>query len=314
MDELELVRRFYAEAPRVDDAAREGALARLRRARRWGAPRRISLLAAILGALVIGALVLAQLGPGSAATAELRRLATIAGVHDLAAGTRPVVYEAAEVMEPQEFSSLENDTSFTIQVRAGVETWRAPTGEILQVKHILDVRFASEADRRAWDDSGRLEIPEAGDIERNQAPSGEIPSLDLSELPLDSDALLDTVRGGWWPEPILNDEATLFALAELLARGDASPQLRHVLFDAAASLDGIELLGDATDPLGRRGVGIGLGPEERRVTLIVDGDTSALRSVEQRNGTGEAVITTWQAYTAWGTVDRIGERPDPGLA
>jgi hypothetical protein len=313
VDELELVRRFYGEVPRVDDAARDRALARIRRARRSRAPRRIALLAAALGALTVGAIVVSQLGSGSAASAELRRLAAIAGGHDLAAGTRPVVYEAAEVFEPEKVSSLVSDQAFIYSVRARVETWRAPSGEISRIRHVIDVRFASDADRQAWEATD-LDIPQAGEEQEVTIPPGEIPSLDLAELPLEPDAILDQMRSGWWPEPLLTDETTLLALAELLARGDASPQLRQALFEAAASLDGIELLGEATDPLGRPGVGLRLGPDERQVTLVVDPDTSELRSVEQRNGTGDDVITTWQAYTAWGTVDRIGERPDTGLA
>lgn len=314
MDELELVRRFYVDAVLVDDVARERALARLRRARRSRAPRRIALLAAALGLLVVGVLVVFQLGSGSAASAELRRLAAIAGDRDLASGTRPVVYEAAEVFERHVSDSLVSDDSFVYEVRAAVETWRAPTGEIVQVTHYLDVRFASEADRQAWIDFGQPPIPKSGDVDRNPVPSGVIPSLDLAELPLEPEAIVDEMRGGWWPEPLLTEETTLLALTELLARGDASPQLRKALFDAAASLDGIELLGERTDPLGRNGVGLGLGPNDRRVVVVVDTETSALLSVEERHGTGATAAISWKAYTAWGTVDRIGEQPDLGLA
>jgi hypothetical protein len=275
----------------------------------------MALLAAAVGALVVGVLVFSQLLRGSAAGAELRRLAAIAGGHDLAAGTRPVVYERADVSAPQEFGSLESDEGFKVDVLSRVETWRAPTGEISRITRILDVGFASEADRQIWEKAGRLDLPEPGEAKEVSIPPGEIPSLDLTELPLEPDALLDTIRGGWWPEPLLTDETTLLAIAELLARGDAPPELRQTLFEAAASLDGIELLGERTDPLGRIGVGLGLGPDERRVVLVVDPDTSALLSVEQRNGTGNDVMTTWWAYTAWATVDRIGERPDDaGLA
>ena len=91
--------------------------------------------------------------------------------------------------------------------------------------------------------------------------------------------------------------------------GMPSRALRRALFDAAAGIDGIEDLGERTDPLGRSGVAIGLGPEDRRVMLIVDPDTSFLLAIDERRGDDDG-FHVWRAYTAWSTVSSVGVRPE----
>jgi hypothetical protein len=310
MDEFELVGRFYGDVPVTDAAARERALARLRVARRSRMPRRSAILAAAVGVVSALAVVVLQVSSPSAAATELRRLAAIAGTRELAAGTRPVVYEAGEVLDAITGQGIEAADGFVILVDAQVERWRSRSGEVLQIRRVVDARFRSPADRLVWETMGRpLPVPERGETQRTEIAPGEIPFPDLAELPLEPEALLEMIRSGWTEERLRTDEQTLLALSELLVRGDATAELRRTLFEAAASLGSVELLGERTDPLGRVGVGLGVGPADRRVVVTVDPDTSELLAVEQRHGSGAQALESWQAYTAWTTVDQMGDQP-----
>jgi hypothetical protein len=314
VDELELVRRFYGQGRLTDPSAHRRALAQLRRAARPRRLHRVALIAAAATAVVVVVAIpwYAGLRPGTdrrprnTAAAELHHLAGIAGGHELAAGERPVVYEHRDELQTRGFTDLETGVSYTIEVLARVEIWRSPDGSLRSATDVLEAHFASERDRVIWEEAGRPPIPEPGPEATQTLPPGEIPFPDLGELPLDPAALLDQLRRGWWPNPLDSDEETLLAIGELLARGDAEPALRRVLFEAAATLDGAELLGERPDPLGRSGIAIGLGPTDRRVVLIVDPTTSVLLWIEERAGT----FVSWRAYTAWATVGALGVRPD----
>lgn len=317
MDELELVRRLYGGGWVTDPAAHRHALARLRHASRPRRFRRVSRVAAAAIAVVVVVAVPWYAGlrpgsdsrPGSASATELRRLAGIAGETELAAGDRPIVYERRDELQSRAFTDIETGASYTVRVLARVEVWRSQDGSQRSATQVLEANFASERDRETWKEFGRLPLPEPGPEEPQTAPPGEIPFPDLGELPHDPAALVILLRQGWWPNPLNDDEEILLAIGELLARGDAQPALRRALFEAAATLDGTELLGERPDPLGRMGIAIALGPSERRVVLIFDPARSVLLSIEERAGTDGSFVS-WRAYTAWATVDALGVRPD----
>lgn len=311
VDERELVLRFYGEVGAEDRAARERALERLRGASTERRFSRIALVAAAALVIVVGSLSwYAAVRPDAAAVSELHRLAGVAGEHELAAGARrPVVYERYESLEPHAYEFIGGE-GFTVLARVRTEIWRGPDGSQRSETDVLSTGFASARDRLTWEELGRpQEIIVPGQQDPVSIPSGEIAFPDLGALPLEPEALLDRLREDWEPAPLDSDEEILLAIGDLLVRGDAEPALRRALFEAAAGLDGIEALGARTDPLGRSGVAIGLGPEDRRVVLIVDPDTSFLLAIDERRSTDEG-FHVWRAYTAWSTVDSIGVRPE----
>lgn len=317
MDDFELVRSLYGEAPPSDPVARARALRALRRAAtpRW--PRRNALAAAAIALVALAAAITLSLvrTSGNDAVDQLRRLSGIAGGQEgeLAVGGRPVVYELSQASEIRSGFDVETGEGFFVEARTRNETWRSSDGSVFRISEVLSVRFPSDAARAAWASavaSGDGSMPQVGELDEVNIPAGRIPFPDLAELPLEPDDLLQRLRTGWWPEPLGGDEETLRAIAELLARGDATSELREALFEAGSTLEDIELLGDRTDPLNREGVAIGLGPADRRVVLVVDPDTSFLLSLEERSGE----LTTWRAYQAWATVDSPGERPADDLS
>ena len=309
VDERELVVRFFGEGRSEDVAAMERALERLRSAPTARRFPRIALVAAAALVIAVGSFSwYAAVRPDAVAVSELHRLAGVAGKHELAAGGRPVVYERYEALEPHAYELIGGD-GFTVLARVRTEIWRGPDGSQRSETDVLTTEFASTQDRLTWQELERPPIIAPGQRLSAQIPPGEIAFPDLGTLPLEPDALLDRLREGWEPAPLESDEEVLLAVGDLLVRGDAEPALRRALFEAAAALDGIENLGERTDPLGRDGVAIGLGPDDRRVVLIVDPDTSFLLAIDERRGSDDG-FQVWRAYTAWSTVSSVGVRPE----
>src|SRR5205085_10637482 len=116
-------------------------------------------------------------------------------------------------------------------------------------------------------------------------------------------------------------DAEMFTLVgDTLRETNASPQLRSALYQVAATIPGVELVGTVTDQAGRQGTAVGLtsggagGPIQHQ--LIFDPDTSALL-FEQTVLEGHASWTdaepgsviTWSVYLASGVVDSTDQTP-----
>jgi hypothetical protein len=307
MDDLELLRRFYPEGALRDEMARARARERLRAAATTPAVERSRHLVALgAGAVAVAAAIALAvlLGPDGAAVAQLHALARVASGRELAAGDRPVVYERIESLGIDAFQRVETGEEGRVLVRRVHERWRSPDGSVLEVRRVLETSFPTPADERLAETLGFVVAPS----ERLELDPGAVPYPDLAALPLDPSDLLDRIREGWTGRRLTTDAQLLDAIGELLARGDASPDLRAALFEAAARLDGVELLGTVTDRLGREGVGLAAGSGQGRVVVVVDPRSTFLLSIEEHVGGG----VTWRAYTDLATVDAAGERPALG--
>jgi hypothetical protein len=220
-------------------------------------------------------------GGASAAASELRRLGSIASTTP---GLQPVegkyVLARSEEVRPESDTDLATGTTYTVLTHLETQTWIAADGSGFRRTVVRDAELATPADVAAWEAVGRPELPQAGDVRVERYGLGEAPWFDVDALPTDADRLEDTLRSGD-PIPWPTDDADVFHLiGELLAQGDASPQLRAALFEVAARLDAVELLGDATDPVGRRGIGLALDGAEHRTRLVFDPTTSQALSIE----------------------------------
>ena len=307
VDELELVRAFFGE-PAADPLA----MARARRellGHVTGRARRRRWPAAVSAALVVLVAGIVWLPGGAPTEAQraLHRFAVVATDLDLAAGDHPVVYERSERWFLEAGLSLDDGAGFRFRVRSTKEIWRSANGKYAARSLVHEVRFLAPDDEVVWRSIGRPPIPKAGD--RLADSSEALPLPDLDGLPSDPEALLAAIRERWQPDELRTDEQLLRAVGELLARGDAGPELRADLFRAAAEIPGVELLGPTRDPLDREGIGIALGPDQRRVTLVIDQATSTLLSVEERFVLEGDLVTEWNAYSIWATVPEIGDRP-----
>lgn len=321
MDEIELTRRAFDDVPVTDEAAKARARARLRarisqepsgppgRGPGWPQSRARWLIAA---AVIAGALVLQAVlppdsgGPESSAAAELERLATVAAAaSDVRVPDEALIYLAYEELRLEDGGAFSAEHDYRIMVRASVESWRAADGAFRRTTLVRSVEFPTPGDRAAWLAAGSPPTPAPGNLERERYGPGELTFVDLSMLPTDPDELRRRIEsGGVVPyEPGLGRE--LLVIGYLLAQADASPDLRSALFQVAATVPSVELLDPATDPLGRRGVGVVVGSGDSQIELIFDPETSELLASIQRPVQGGLSLepSAWQAFTASGVVD-----------
>ena len=84
------------------------------------------------------------------------------------------------------------------------------------------------------------------------------------------------------------------------------PKLRAALYEIVSTLDGVQLIGETTDELGREGIGVGYWDGENLEVLIFDPSTSAI--LGERSETGDGEVISWSAVVASGIVDSVHER------
>ena len=319
IDESELIRQAFDGVPdnpdgldrarsRLLDAIRTEGVRRRRR-------RRLALPAAATIALVVAtAVVVALVGPvgrSTAAAAELRRLASIASsahVPDLAEGEFLLV--VSDELRPEKMQFLGADVSFTVSSRLRMQTWIAGDGSSFRRTEWISSEFASDADRRSWEEAGEPDIPRAGDVREEPSRSGGYFWVDLSGLPRDPTELLAALRSGSVVPRSPGDDEVFQLIGDLMAQGDAPPDLRAALFESAARLEGIQPTGEVTDPLGRDGIGLAIDGVSLRTQLVFDPETADLLAIELYPVRADGSIgtrTSWRAFHRAKVVDHSPE-------
>jgi hypothetical protein len=328
MDELDLIERFRAEAPK-DENARASARSRLMeameprrsayRTTRRRAPRLAWTFAA---AAVVAALALVApaIVPGGeeapAAAATLRGAARVAAVQPWTpVGPGEYVYTKSR------FEWQTTDQGRPVPIMPDLF---GRNGALVELVELEDLQVGTnEGERELWigpDGSGRL-VQRINATEWDQTyEAGELFFLDLSAIPTDLDALrsyVDEHSGPATPAEAAPGEAPddmqAFGLIALLLREtNASPELRAALFEVVATIPGVELVGEVVDGAGRSGVAVGYEYGSERHELIFDPDTSAI--LEERvvrldgDGAGETVIGS-TVYLRSAVVGSVDERP-----
>jgi hypothetical protein len=153
--------------------------------------------------------------------------------------------------------------------------------------------------------AGQPQIPSAGDVRDERFSPGDQIMVDLHGLPTDPSQLLDALRSGGVSRSVPTNDAEVFGLiGDILAQGDASPELRAALYQAAAEMDGVQLLGEVSDPLGRTGVGLAIEAGDERIQIIVDEPSAQLLVVERFDRTDETfTLRSWRALRSVGLVN-----------
>jgi hypothetical protein len=315
IDESELIGQAFDgshDDPDAVDRARSRLLdaihaEEVRRRRR----RRLVLPAAATIALVVaGAVVVALVGPvgrSTAAAAELRHLASIASsarVPHLEEGEYLLV--ASDELRREASNFLGTEVSFTVVSRLRLQTWIAGDGSSFRRTEVLSSKFASGADRRSWEEAGEPDVPQAGDVREERSRSGGYFWVDLSGLPRDPTELLAALRSGSVVPRSPGDGQVFLLIGDLMAQGDAPPELRAALFESAARLEGIQEAGEVTDPLGRDGIGLTIDGVSLRTQLVFDPETADLLAIELYPIQADGSIgtrTSWSAYHPAKVVD-----------
>jgi len=309
MDELDRLRELGAEVAPTDGEAKERARRRLRQrypqpsepapqpprrpGRRW-------ILAAAMVALVMVAGALLPRGAGGpvqSAAQVLRHLASVA-----AARTNPLVpprkfvYVRSEQLRRVSGEDLSTGAQWAALVRVTRQDWRAADGSGRILTLAGRPRFLSAADEAAWRRAGRPEL--APPVSDERFPAGSYPTRDLSGLPLDPAKLRRIIERRSVVEGPPGAAATFSIVGMLLAEEAAPPKLRAALLEVAASLPGIEVIGQRDDPLGRASLALALTEHGDRTVLYFDPTTSALRARERfrvADGSRDHLLD-WQAY------------------
>jgi hypothetical protein len=196
-------------------------------------------------------------------------------------------------------------------VNPGVrEMWLAPNGSGFFHERWQKPTFPTAADRAAWIAAGRPQTDPHED-------SAKLPPSPRQHLPLDPDALYATIRDEAVGQGNSTDAEMFTLIADRLRDPDASPALRASLYDVAARIPGVELVGPAVDRLGRHGVAVADvdGKIHERHEVIFDPKTAALLGEEYTQLDGNpygypaGTVTSYTSYAVSGIVDRIGARP-----
>jgi hypothetical protein len=316
MGELELLRSLPFEIAAPDEEARARARGRLlRHIHRVPTKRRPRLLVPALGlaaAIAIAALLgVENHGGGSASAAPvLRRVATVARTQPA-----PIRATAGHFLYTKSVVAYTSGGKGWTALGPGVrETWFGPNGGFVHEVWGKPV-FLSVADRKNWIAAGRPQVNPPED-------SAKLPPERPLNLPRDPDALYAKLYSRALGHGN-GTEAEMFTLvADALrdtdgAAPDSSPALRAALYEVAARLPRVELVGPATDRVGRHGVAVAYVDSKihERHELIFDTKTSALLGEEYVQLDGNpygypaGTVTGYATYVTSAVVNRLRARP-----
>lgn len=279
--------------------------------------RRLALAAVVLALAGAGTVLLrpgSTGGPTSAAAAELQRLAAVAAAQPAASvpGPGQYLYVRSEESNMQTTFGGPTDT-YSVLVPEERQIWIGADGSGRLVESFGQPVFLSAADHAGWVAAGSPSLAEAPSDD-SFGPGGLSDGpTDLSKLPTDPAALgsmlfARKIEGG--PAGAAED---FVQVGDLLRETDASPALRAALYQVAAHLPGVELLGQVTDHSGRPGIGIAYVSNGYSNELVLNPTTSALMG-EQSSVVGATApsqmatypvgtVLGWTVYEASGVVD-----------
>jgi hypothetical protein len=320
MPELEIIRSLGDE-PAENDAvhvtrARRRAWAELNamieqtHQRSQRTKRLFGLAAAVsLVFLVVGPLSLRGSKTSTAAAAVLNRLATVAESQPFQALTPgDYVFTKSQLYDTVQRQDLSSGEQWSVAIRTERETWMAPDGSGRIVETIHDVRFLSDADRKAWQRAGSPDLYPTGRLSDERFEPGELTFLDLAALPTDLQSLTSLIEERRiLPGPPGACES-FDIIGDLLRETHAHPKLRAALYRVAAGLRGVHVEGTVRDAVGRSGIGLSCVLGGVRTELIFDPATSMMleeRTIDTMSQGTLAVATFLES----GTVRSISGRP-----
>jgi hypothetical protein len=282
--------------------------------------------AALALALVVGSMFLPR-GRGGASAEAAEVLRSVAKV----AGARPPVssegrYRYTRSENAYLATSVEQGGSFTVLGPHLREMWIAPDGSGRLRERSGEPIFLGPRDREAWEALGSPKLWESGTSSETFG-SGGLHYEDFSGLSTDPDELYQQIErraADGKPSGVPVPEGApvavnMFAIVgDLLRETVAPPDLRAALYEVAARIPGVELVGEVTDPAGRLGVAVAMNdePDAVRQELVFDPETAELLAERQvllrRVDWVDAEPGTaigWVAYLESGTVDSTSARP-----
>ena len=334
MDDLDMVKEFRQEIPEPGPetivaarasmmADRTSVPASLRRVRppriRWrvaiGVAATAVAIAVALPAILPGG---SPGGADPAAAAALHRFARIAARQP--AGPAPqvgqFVYTKSRSLNMGTWV-MGNDGSLTFSRLVPVtrQIWIGVDGSGRLLETTGTGSFPTPADEAAWEAAGSPDLHEGETSDDTFLPGPQgLSFLDLSGLPTDPDALRTAIESRAVEGGPPGDAETFTIVGDLLRETYGSPALRAALYEVAASLPGVELIGSTTDPAGRPGIAVAFENGSARNELIFDPRTAALlgeRTVmtNEDDGIPAGTIVSSAVYLSTGIVDSTNDTP-----
>ncbi len=260
--------------PIDDSSPRHAAGVDVRRRRRWLA---VPVVAVAVAATAIAVLVSTSgSSTPSAAAATLRKVATVARAQaPLTPGPGQYVYtKSVDAYVNTVVPAGGAAAAYNVLVQHVREVWLGRNGgRVYQTNGTP--QFPTGQDRQRWLAAGQPDLSEPP----MDAKLSRTPPLDL---PTDANALYDRLKreaSAPGDDNPLNLE--MFTLVgDSLRETAATPAQRAALYQVAARLPGIELLGPVKDSAGRSGIGVAMSNHGIRFTLVLDPETSALLAEE----------------------------------
>jgi hypothetical protein len=315
MPALEKVRELYPDPPPAAPEARERArLALVARIERRGR-RRVVMPAAGL-AIAAAAAVVALVGVGDEARIDAGAAAVLREAAAKANEQKPlpplghgrVLY----VKSVDAYLNTWADTaSFSVLVPHVRETWHGPEGGLL-VTSTGEPEFLSARDRQRWIAAGRPNLREGGvgrtALERQAT----------SDLPTDVDALFSRLEDEARGHSEGTDRQMFTRLGDHLRETNISPRQRAALYEVAARIPGVELIGRVRDPVGRSGVAVAMEhpSDGTRETLVIDRASGVLLAEERVTlrenvyGYPAGTLIGHSTYLVTRMVGAVGSRPE----
>ncbi|MFN2469829.1 MAG: CU044_5270 family protein [Gaiellaceae bacterium] len=283
-----------------------------RRHRRPGRRAWLVPAAGLAATTLVAAAVFVDLHSGgrsaSAAATELRRAAAVAAER---AAPRPLkvgqYHYTRSVNAYLSTSVYGSNSSFSVLVPHLREIWLGPSGGRL-VQRSGKAQFLSARDRQAWIAAGRPSLAERA--HRTSLPPP--PALDLTS---DPDALYERLEADARGHGEGLHEEMFVLAGDALRETGATPAQRAALYEVAARIPGVELVGRVVDSAGRSGIAVAYSSDadHQRHMLIIDPQTSVLlgeKYVALEGGEFPAGTVVGSAtYLVEGVVNSLSERP-----
>jgi hypothetical protein len=305
----DLIEAIRLEAqPRSDRSP--AAQLRVRRLQR----RRRLVLAAGLATVGVGVAGLLGLdtanAPQSALAAQMNQLAKVAASQDWTGIPGPGQYLYTESDGLTSASTGGNDNQMcTVSQVEHRQIWIATDGSGALNDVRDQSRFTSAADQTVCAAMGITDPSSQNSSWNNRFPAGGLsfPTNDWKSFSTDPATLLKQVhqRDGGPDTP-----AEWFTnVADMMRESDVPPAIRAALYQSAALIPGVKLLGTQTDPDGQTGLAVGYPYASGQIhaELIFDQQTGRLLAEEYYDPSGK--LTDWYAYKVQKIVDSTPSYP-----
>ena len=258
--------------------------------------------------------------PNPAAATALRALALAAAAQPVPTlpGPGQFLYVESESVE----SPLNYDGGRYYAVRYHVhgQMWIGSDGSGRSVQTFSDPTFPTRYDRANWLAAGSPPFltPRADDrFGPHSAPGWtlNVPTLPTNPAKLAEMISARKIEGG--PPGPAED---FVQVGDLLRETLAPPALRSALFQVAAQIPGVKVLGTVTDSAGQSGIGVAYIAHPRpgeiqQDELIFNRVTGALLAEQTavvHTLTGARTLTNWTDYLSSGVVNSISSTPPSG--